>query len=107
MGKFWAKPQARTWLAIAGCSTLIIGAAYSMVQQSTRLAADDLPLAAAQIAKQELEKDNSPSDVIPNTKTDLTADSTVFVIVTDTSRHVLASSAHLNGKTPLPPSGVF
>lgn len=107
MRELWSNPGIRIWLAIAGCSTLILGTAYAMVQQSTRLAADDLPMATAQTAKQELEKDASPSDVIPTTKTDLAADSTVFVIVTDTSRHVLASSAGLNGKTPLPPAGVF
>jgi hypothetical protein len=44
---------------------------------------------------------------MPSIKTDLAIDSTVFVTVTDSSQHVLASNAKLDGKTPLPPSGVF
>jgi len=34
----------RTWLAIIGSSTILLGAAYTMVQQDTRQSADDLPL---------------------------------------------------------------
>jgi hypothetical protein len=101
------RPQVRIWLAIMGTSTLIIGAAYAMVQQSTRLAADDLPLATAQTVKHELEGGAAAVDVVPTVKTDLAADSTVFVIVTDSTQHILASSATLDGQTPLPPAGVF
>lgn len=107
MNKQLANLQLRTWLAIAGAATLIIGTAYTMVQQSTRLSADDLPLSTAQVAKQELQSGSNASDVVPTLKTDLKDDATVFVIITDNSKHVLASSAMLDGQTPLPPSGVF
>jgi len=85
----------------------VLGAAYTMVQQATRLAADDLPLTTAQTTKQELQAGAAPSDVIPSLKTDLRQDNSVFVIITDESQHVLASSASLNSQTPLPPKGVF
>ncbi len=78
-----------------------------MAQQSARLGADDLPLTTAQTAQKLLESGEQPSDVVPSLKTDLGSDSSVFTIVTDSSQHVLASSATLNGQTPLPPSGVF
>jgi hypothetical protein len=107
MKELWGRVHFRLWLAIMGTATLILGAAYAMVQQSTRLAADDLPLATAQTVKQEINNGANPVDVIPAIKTDLANDSIPFVIVTDNSQHVLASSAQLNGKTPLPPSGVF
>jgi hypothetical protein len=107
MKKLWAKPHFRIWLAIVGASTLVLGAAYAMTQQSTRLAANDLPLATAQTVKHELENGADAADVVPAVKTNLTNESMVFVTVTDSSRHILASSAKLNGKTPLPPSGVF
>jgi hypothetical protein len=107
MKELWARLQVRLWLAIVGSATLVLGASYAMAQQSTRLSADDLPLATAQIAKHELNNGANPSDVVPSTKTDLANDSTVFVIVTDKSQNVVASSAQLNGKTSLPPSGVF
>jgi len=107
MKELWDKPQKRVWLAIVGSSTLILAAAYAMAQQTTRQAADDLPLATAQTIKHELDDKAAPTDVVPNVKTDLNSDSTVFAIVTDNSQHILASSARLDGKTPLPPIGVF
>lgn len=107
MDKGLSNLQLRVWLAVIGAATLILGTSYAMVQQSTRLGADDLPLTAAQVAKQELQSGSNPSDVVPSLKTDLKNDSSVFLIITDNSKHVLASSADLNGQTPLPPSGVF
>ncbi len=78
-----------------------------MVQQSTRLSADDLPLTTAQVAKQELQSDSDAKDVVPTLKTNLRTDGSVFMIVTDNTQHVLASSVVLDGQTPLPPRGVF
>ncbi len=102
-----AHPNFRVWLAIVGTASLILGTSYTMVQQSTRLSADDLPLTTAQVAKQELQNGSTATEVVPTLKTNLQTDSSVFIIVTDSSKHVLASSAVLNGRTPLPPNGVF
>lgn len=103
----FGNPLFRAWLAITGMAILIVGAAYGMAQQSTRLSADDLPLTTAQTARQELRSGSEAKDVVPNLKTDLRSDQTVFVIITDDSQHVIASSATLDGQTPLPPKGVF
>lgn len=97
----------RAWLAIVGTATLVLGASYAMVQQSTRLSADDLPLTTVQVAKQELHSGSDAKDVVPTLKTNLRSDTSVFMIITDSSQHVLASSAVLDGQTPLPPKGVF
>jgi hypothetical protein len=97
----------RIWLAIVGTATLVLGASYAMIQQSTRLSADDLPLITAQSTKHALENGSDATDAVPNIKTDLKTDNTVFVTITDDSRRILASSALLNGKNPLPPAGVF
>lgn len=107
MSSLLRNPLVRVWLAIAGVATLVTGAAYAMVQQSTRLSADDLPLTTAQVAKQELVDNSDAKDVVPTLKTDLRTDTSVFMIITDNSKHVIASSASLDGQTPLPPSGVF
>jgi hypothetical protein len=107
MNKLLGNIQLRLWLALAGAATLIIGSSYAMVQQSTRLSADDLPLTTAQVAKQELQSGSNPKDIVPSLKTNLKTDSSVFTIITDNSKHVLASSATLDGLTPLPPNGVF
>lgn len=107
MYKLLANIQVRLWLAIVGVATLVLGASYAMVQQSTRLAADDLPLTTAQVAKQELQGGSNATDVVPTLKSNLQYDTSVFMIVTDNTKHVIASSALLNGQTPLPPNGVF
>jgi hypothetical protein len=97
----------RSWLAIVGAATLVIGASYTMVQQATRLGANDQPLATAQSTQSLLEAGASPADVVSNLKINLADNNNVFVIIADDSRHVLASSAQLNGQTPLPPQGTF
>ncbi len=101
------KSETRLWLAIVGVATLVLGGAYTMAQQATRLAADDLPLSTAQTVKQELENGAVPADVVPAVKADLKSDTFVFVTVTDASRHILASSARLDGQPSLPPQGAF
>jgi hypothetical protein len=103
----FGNPLFRAWLAVVGTATLVLGGSYAMVQQSTRLSADDLPLTAAQTARQELQNDANAKEVVPTLKTDLRSDSSVFMIITDDSQHVVASSAMLDGQTPLPPRGVF
>jgi hypothetical protein len=107
MKRLLRNPQVRLWLAIVGVATLVLGAAYAMAQQSTRMSADDLPLTTSQVAKQELQNGSNAKDVVPTLKTDLRYDSTVFMIITDNSQHVVASSANLDGQIPLPPLGVF
>ncbi|HET9850739.1 MAG TPA: hypothetical protein VFP35_03930 [Candidatus Saccharimonadales bacterium] len=107
MRKFLAGGEFRLWLAIAGSVTLAIGAAYAMAQQSTRLSADDLPLTNAQTAKAELESGATPDAVVPAQIINLASNYNPFLIITDGSHHVLASSASLNGQTPLPPAGTF
>jgi hypothetical protein len=97
----------KLWLAVMGAATLIIGTSYTMVQQSTRLSADDLPLSTAQTIKEQLDSGASPQDVVSSRAVDLRNNNNVFVIVTDSSHHVLASSATLDGQTPLPPQGTF
>jgi hypothetical protein len=107
MGRLWGNSLVRAWLAIIGVATLVLGASYTMAQQSTRLSADDLPLTTAQVAKQELQSGSDSKDIVPTLKTNLRNDTSVFMIITDGTQHVLASSAVLDGKTPLPPKGVF
>lgn len=107
MSEVLEKSYIRFFLAIVGMSTLILAAAYTMVQQSTRLSADDQPLSMSQTVKNELEAGSSANDVITGQTINLDSNTNPFVIITDDTRHVLSSTANLNGKTPLPPLGVF
>lgn len=107
MKQLLARSSFRVWLAVFGTATLVLAGSYTMAQQSTRLSADNLPLSTAQTAQHELAGGAQPSDVVSALKTDLRNDSMAFVIVTDSTQHILASSATLDGKTPLPPTGTF
>ncbi len=110
MLKTISNPQFRIWLAIVGSGTLILGGAYTMTQQATRQTANDWPNMTAQLVKKQLEAGSAPAEVVASATeapADLRQDLQGFVIVTDSSRAVLASSAQLDGQTPLPPEGVF
>jgi voltage-gated potassium channel Kch len=102
----WRSPI-RVWLAIVGTATLILGASYTMAQQSTRLAVNDLPIVTSETTAKQLATGSTAQAVVPAMKTDLRTEHSVFTIVTDQSQKVLASSATLDDKTPLPPKGVF
>lgn len=97
----------RIWLALVGSATLVLGASYATVQQSARLSANDAPLSTARAAKEKLEDGKTPKEVIPTEETDLRSDSGIFLIVTDESEKILASSAVLDDEAALPTPGVF
>lgn len=108
MYRYLLRPNLRLWLALVGTSTLVLGTAYAMVQQSTRQSVNDWPRDSAQLVKRQLEGGATAADavaVVAPIKTNLKEDLAGFVIVTDDNRNVLASS--LAGETPLPPQGVF
>jgi len=107
MREFIARSRVKIWLAIVGASTLTLGASYVMIQQSNRMSADDLPLMLSQQVKSSLEAGASATDIVASQKINLKTDASAFVIITDSSKHVLASSVILDGQTPLPPVGVF
>jgi hypothetical protein len=107
MKELWAKSQVRMWLAIVGSATLILGACYVMVQQSTRLSANDLPIITAQSLQDKLGQGASPSDVVPAQKVIPRGNYGVFVTIVDWDRYIQATNLNVDNKTPLPPKGVF
>ncbi len=107
MHKLINAPWFRQWLAIVGTATVIIAGGYIMAQQSTRSAANELPLTMAQTIKHEFEAGAAPGDAIPPGESDLADDSIPFAIITDDNQKVLAGSAQLSGKTVLPPDSNF
>ena len=97
----------RQWLLIVGTSTIVIGAAYGMVQQSTRLSANDVPEATAQSVVRQARTGGNIASLVPRDKIDLRKDVSSFVIIVNSSNEVQASSATLDGTTPTPPSGAL
>ncbi|MEX1995285.1 MAG: hypothetical protein WD887_00710 [Candidatus Saccharimonadales bacterium] len=107
MKRLLQSPDTRVWLAVVGSATLVLGAAYGMVQQSTRLAANESPLAAIQSAKTLIEKGAAPESAVPNANINIRTNDNLFIIVTDREAKLLAGSAFLDDRVPLPPRGVF
>lgn len=101
------RQRLRVWLSIVGSATLVLGASYTMLHQSARLNVDDKPLSVVQEAKAKIADDVTPADIVPEEEIDLRNSSGVFLIITDSSKEVLASSAILDDKSPLPPDSVF
>jgi hypothetical protein len=107
MRELWGRQEIRLWLAIVGAATIVLGAAYLMVQQEARLSANEGPTAAAESAKSQLQSGKTPAVIVGLDKTDVKHSYQTFIIITDDKNKVLASSAQLNGKTPIPPIGVI
>lgn len=107
MKKLLSSRSVRVWLAVAGSATLILAATFVMLQQSDRLSANDQPLALLQSIESRLEGGATANDVVPAENVNLRTNNSVFAIVTDLDKHVLASSAALDRQSPLPPKGVF
>lgn len=108
MKKLDFKTHVRLWFMVVGTATLVLGAAYGLVQQSTRIGATDAPHRTADMAKQLLNKGAQPSAVIPNYTAYLPEDSSTFLTITDKSGNVLGSNLVLAGtEQTIPPQGVF
>lgn len=95
------------WLALAGTSSIVIIGAYALAQQSTRSSANDLPKTMSQLVSHQLSDGTDPADAVPKDKSQLGLDTIPFVIITDASKTVVASSAELGTAKPLPPAGTF
>jgi hypothetical protein len=94
-------------LVLAGISTILALALYAIPQQVLRQGADDPQLQLAGDLAARLEQGASPSESVPAGQVDMARSLAPFVIVYDDQGQPLASQAQLNGKTPVPPAGVF
>lgn len=101
------KPEPRLWLTLVGVVSIIALMSYAVVQQSTRLDANNLPIQMSDTIAAKLSSGSSPADVIPLIPSSLGNDSIPFAIITDSNLNILASSAKLGGQQVLPPKGTF
>jgi hypothetical protein len=95
------------WLPGAAVVTLLCGLVYGAVQQSFRASANDPQIQLAEDAAARLAGGDSPQAVVPADPLDMARSLAPFLIVFDDAGRPLASSAQLNGATPLPPKGVL
>jgi len=93
----------KTWLPIAITGTALVLLTYVGLQQNYRETANDPQIQMAEDAANLLAHGTAPSEVVSSQKVAVNDSLSPFMIVTDTKGTVLASSATLNGTTPLPP----
>jgi hypothetical protein len=95
------------WLPVTAAASVVILLIFVAVQQDLRLGANDPQIQMAEDAAAHLDAGASPTAVLPNEHIDMAHSLAPFVIVFDHQGQPLASSAALNGETPLPPPGIF
>lgn len=92
---------------LVGVAVLALAGVAGVAQQVIRQPANHPQAEMAQSAASRLNAGEAPQAVIPVKAVDIGESTDPFVIVVDSSRSVLASSASLDGRVVLPPPGVF
>jgi hypothetical protein len=94
--------------AVAGAviAVVTVAAAAIVYQFALTQPANHPQLEAAGAAVARLNAGANPSSVVPANQVEIGSPD-LYVMVLDTNRTVLATSAHLNGETVVPPAGVF
>ncbi|HET7467191.1 MAG TPA: hypothetical protein VFL29_11015 [Candidatus Dormibacteraeota bacterium] len=94
-------------LGLAVAAAFAVAGVAGVAQQVIRQPANHPQAEMAQSAASRLNAGETPQAVIPARSVDIGQSTAPFVIVLDSSRSVLASSATLDGQVALPPPGVF
>lgn len=94
---------------IAIILALIFGFAYSLAQQVLRQSANDPQIQIAEDSAAVLALGNEPKFLTDNANNtvDLAKSLAPFLLTFDEKGKLLVATAELNGKTPVPPAGVF
>jgi hypothetical protein len=95
------------WILLSGLATVAAIAAFVVVQQQLRGAANHPQVEMAREAAGELSAGASPQSVVDGAQIDIASSSDTYLIVVDSNGALLASSAQLEGRAVIPPSGVF
>jgi hypothetical protein len=94
-------------VVLAAISTVLALALYTIPQQVLRQGANDPQIQLAGDLAARLEQGVAPFQAVPAGAVDIALSLSPFVIAYDDQGRPLASQAQLDGKTPVPPSGVF
>ena len=94
-------------VVLAGISTVLALALYTIPQQVLRLGANDPQVQLAGDLTARLEQGAAPAEAVPAASIDMARSLAPFVIVYDDQGRPVASQATLNGSVPSPPVGVF
>jgi hypothetical protein len=93
-------------ILVAMSTVLSLGLAI-IPQQVLRLGANDPQVEITGNLKAMLERGENPSPLVSREVVDMNESLSPFTMVFDEQGHPVASSAQLNGSSPVPPAGVF
>lgn len=97
----------RYWTPLAVIITALIGFTHVAVQQNYRQNANDPQIQIAEDSVSDLNMGANASSLNSSRKIDINLSLSPFLIVFDKNGKFVASNAILDGKTPIPPQGVF
>lgn len=100
----------RAWLQLVftlGLITCVFFTIYGVTQQVYRQSANDPQVQLAEDMKTQLESGRTATSLVSGTKIDATKSLSSFIIIYSKDKTVIASTATLDGKDPLPPAGTF
>jgi hypothetical protein len=95
------------WILLSGIAAVVAFAAFIVVQQQLRGAANHPQVEMARQAAGKLNAGANPQSVVNRAPIDIASSSDTYLIVVDSNGALLASSAQLEGRTVIPPTGVF
>jgi hypothetical protein len=101
------RPAFLAWLPVAAAVVVLSGLVYGAVQQSLRSGANDPQLQMAGDLALQLAGGADPGQLVGGGRVDLAQSLAPYVTVFDGSGKVVASTAVLAGRTPVPPAGVL
>lgn len=97
----------RIWLPLAIIITLFCGLIYVVAQQIVRIGANEPQVAIVGDIVTALQAGIDPKSIPSNQALDISTSLSPYVMIFDDSGTPIASSAQLNGATPVPPKGIF
>lgn len=95
------------WIPLAFVAIAAIAGSYMAVQQNFRQSANDPQVQLSQDIAGLIAQGADPASYDQTQKTDISQSLSPFLIITDESGKVVASSITVNGKAPIIPSGVL
>ncbi len=95
------------WIVLSGLATVAAIGSFVVVQQQLRGAANHPQVEMAREAAGNLNAGANPQSVVNGAPIDIASSSDAYLIVVDSNGALLASSAQLEGRAVIPPSGVF
>jgi hypothetical protein len=97
----------RIWIPLVIVTTGLSGLIYLTIQQDLRIGGNDPQIQIVEDVTRQIETGQNPLDFIPPIKVEVSQSLANYIMIFDNNGKLIGSSAVLNGKEPVIPSGVF